>query len=130
MTMTFDIPTDMDQITEDKPVAPGRYDVRIKSAEGKKSAKGNPIILCFLEILDAPEGAAEPMYCVNIPYEGCHKLLKQEFKRFIITFNVDVSGGTIDVNSLPGLEANIILDDDVNQDGKPVNRPVMNPIPG
>ncbi len=127
----FSIPTNMDEITEDKPVAAGIYDVRIRDARGGDSKKGNPKCDCFLTILNPPEGStpADVYYCLNYPYPGCHKFLEQEFKRFVNTFGVDVSSGQLLPNDLPGLEATITLEMDTDQNGRACNKAMMNPIP-
>ncbi len=126
--MQFDIPTNMDEITEDKPVPTDRYDVRISKAEEKESKKKNPMIWVFCEVLNGPENASDVLYFLNIPYEGCHEFLVKEFKRFIQTFGIDVSDGRFDAERCLGAEANVAIELEMDDNNQPRNVLKLNPI--
>lgn len=110
----FVLPEDFDDIEEDQPVPENEYEVRIKSAELKKAGPnskmpGNPMIAMIIDIPSHPD-APGIFENISYPYEGCHKFLKQQLKRFVQAFQVPISSEGIDVLSLPGLIAHVVIE--------------------
>jgi hypothetical protein len=121
----FALPTNWDDIKEDQPVEPNWYSVIIAEAEMKLSKeKRNPMISGKLEIQGAPEGTAPIFFNVMLPYQGCHKFIIQNLKRFLQAFEVTAApGDQLDVNSLNGLSATLWLDRVKNVNDRWVNEP-------
>jgi hypothetical protein len=121
----FSLPTNWDDIKEDQPAEPNWYTVMITDAELRLSKeKRNPMISGKLDIQGVPEGTSPVFFNIMLPYQGCHKFILQNLKRFLQAFEVAVAPeGQIDVNSLNGLTATLFLDKIKNTNGRWVNEP-------
>jgi hypothetical protein len=121
----FALPENWDDVKEDVPVEPNWYTVVITDAEMKLSKeKRNPMISGKLDIQGAPEGTSPVFFNIMLPYQGCHKFILQNLKRFLQAFEVTASPGQqFDVNSLNGEHATLFLDKVKNTNGRWVNEP-------
>lgn len=120
----FALPDNWDDIKEDVPAEAGWYEVIIDDAELKLSKeKRNPMISGKL-VIQGVEDVAPVFFNVMLPYQGCHKFILQNLKRFLQAFEIAASpGAEFDVNSLNGARANLFLDKIKNNQGRWVNDP-------
>jgi len=128
----FALPENWNDIKEDQPVESNFYSVLIFDAEMKLSKeKRNPMIAGKLQIQGVSDETSPVFFNVMLPYQGCHKFILQNLKRFLQTFEVVASPGEqFDVNTLNGLQANLWLEKVKNTNGRWVNEPKWNDIEG
>lgn len=114
------LPDDYMEVEEQVIVAEGLYDLVVTKAEYKLSKeKKNPMFFIILDILDDPNSDGI-MYNLNIPKEDSHKMVKREFKRFMVTFRVLAGEGGLHANDLIGCTANTGVGVEIYKD-KPKN---------
>lgn len=116
------IEADLGQDYEDKPVAEGRYDLRIRDFQEKTNSKGAPITLVIIEI--EGHGDAAPIFH-NLSYPVGKKLAKdlgieedtkdivrfkmQLLTRFLNLFNIPFEKGGFSTEDLPGATASDVF---------------------
>lgn len=111
------IPDDFMDIREDVVSPRGLYHLRIVDAELKTSKKGNLFFGIQIENMDEPDSAFI-FYCLNIPTRESHKLVKQEFKRFITYFNIVFDPPNLIRDDLVGAVADTVLNVEEYEEGK------------
>ena len=97
---------------EPKPVANGRYDVTVGSAELTQSKAGNDMFKLRIEI-DGNDEAPPVFENLSIPYPGCAQIIGLQFNRFMAVFKVKLPDGGFDPDELAvelvGKRANVEL---------------------
>ena len=99
------LPEDYMDVEESVILAEGLYDLVISKAEYKLSKKNNPMFFIIIDIMDDPNSDGI-MYNLNIPKADSHKMVKREFKRFMVTFDVQASEAGLCANDIIGCQAN------------------------
>lgn len=117
--MSFVLPTNLDDIQEDKIMPGGYYNLRIKSAvikdakkEYQDTGRKLPLLFCVIEFEDEPDAKAIMLNMIlpnDLQNENAAKMNLQSLKRFIQSFNVpiDPANPELDPNTLPGLVAEL-----------------------
>lgn len=104
----IELPSELDEIEETKPVPEGRYPIRITKAILKKAKNGKKFISIVMVIEDNPDAAPifENLWMPD-PTSDYYKDEMRKVKRFKLAFGMEPGG--IDVASLPGLTAEVNL---------------------
>lgn len=100
------LPTGVEQIEEDKPVAEGLYDLRIRSAEDAVAKNGKTFIKMMVEIEGHEEAAPIfDMIWIPDPQSEYYRSEAQKFNRWVSCWNVPIGPDGLDVAALLGLTA-------------------------
>jgi hypothetical protein len=90
---------DPNSYQEPKPVANGRYDLTIASADGAQSKAGNQMLKIRMDINGHDE--APPVFeNLSLPYPDCAQIIGLNFNRFMALFKVRIEKGQLDTDAL------------------------------
>lgn len=105
----MELPSELDEIEEAKPVVEGRYPVRVNKAVIKTAKNGKKYISLVLGIEDNPDAAPIfEMIWTPDPASDYYKDELRKVKRFKLAFGLEEGG--IDVAGLSGLTAELDID--------------------
>lgn len=113
MSSFIELPMNIDDVQEDKPVPEGEYTLVITDVKEKNNEDGslkNLLVICEIQ---GHDGAANVLHNISMPQpaDDAEKVTnKMKFiKRFISLFNIKTDGGKLNLQNFPGAKAKAML---------------------